>query len=87
VSDEFGDDEPEDAWHPDDAVPIQVDNVLRRVELLLRRKHRLTGDTVPEQLEQLTSLVRKARRRRLLGRELLRADQADEDIDYIRSRL
>jgi hypothetical protein len=31
----FGDDEPEDAWHPDDPVPELVRNLARRVVLLL----------------------------------------------------
>lgn len=31
----FGDDEPEDAWHPDDPVPELLANLARRVILLL----------------------------------------------------
>jgi len=30
------DSEPEDAWHPDDAVMEQLDNIRRRIELLRR---------------------------------------------------
>lgn len=29
------DSEPEDAWHPDDPIPEQVDNIRRRVLLLI----------------------------------------------------
>lgn len=31
---DFGDSEPEDAWHPDDPVPILLDNLRRRLALL-----------------------------------------------------
>lgn len=34
VSD-FGDSEPEDSWHPDDPLPVLVDNIRRRVILLV----------------------------------------------------
>jgi len=34
VSD-FGDSEPEDAWHPDDPIPEQLDNIRRRIILLV----------------------------------------------------
>lgn len=30
----FGDYEPEDAWHPDDPVLVQIDNLLARLLLL-----------------------------------------------------
>lgn len=87
MSDVFGDTEPEDAWDAGDTIPEQVDNLIRRLELLLRRRVRLAGDTVEDQLAQIARLVRSARRRRLIGREIVRADQLDEDIAYIRSRL
>jgi hypothetical protein len=32
---DFGDSEPEDAWHPDDPVPELLDNIRRRVLLLI----------------------------------------------------
>ena len=83
----FGDDEPEDAWDADDSIPEQIANLVRRVELLIHGRVRLTGDSVGDQLDQLAALVRKARRKRLLGREKLRADQVDEDVVFIRSRL
>jgi hypothetical protein len=83
----FGDDEPEDAWDADDTIPEQIANLTRRVELLIHGRVRLTGDSVEDQLDQLAALVRKARRKRLLGRERLRATQVDEDLAYVRSRL
>jgi len=85
VSD-FGDSEPEDAWDAGDTVPEQVRNLIRRVELLVRYPVRVGGDA-RETLAALRRLVRRARRRRLYGRELLRADQIDEDIEFVESRL
>lgn len=32
---DFGDSEPEDAWHPDDPIPEQLDNIRRRIILLV----------------------------------------------------
>jgi hypothetical protein len=32
---EFGDSEPEDSWHPDDPVPELLDNLRRRLLLLI----------------------------------------------------
>jgi len=32
---DFGDSEPEDSWHPDDPVPELLDNIRRRVLLLI----------------------------------------------------
>lgn len=32
---EFGDSEPEDAWHPDDPVPELLENLRRRILLLV----------------------------------------------------
>lgn len=84
---DFGDAEPEDAWHPDDSIVEQVENLIRRAELLLG--HRLTRPgTDPESvLHALAHVVVRVRRRRPHGRELLRVDQLDEDIEYVRSRL
>ena len=31
---DFGDTEPEDAWHPDDHIALQVHNLLQRLDLL-----------------------------------------------------
>jgi len=45
---EFGDSEPEDAWHPDDSVPELVDNLRRRIVLL-----RVSLAGVATQREQL----------------------------------
>jgi len=83
----FGDAEPEDSWHPLDPVAEQLTNLVRRTELLTRQRVR-TGATDPHDvLAALADLVLRARRKRLYGRDLVRADQLDEDIVYVRSRL
>lgn len=83
----FGDSEPEDGWDPDDSVAEQVDNLVRRAELLSRRRVRLAGDGAAATLDALSDIVRRARRKRLYGRDLVRADQLDEDIAFVRGRL
>ncbi len=30
---DFGDSEPEDSWHPDDPVPVLLDNIARRIAI------------------------------------------------------
>lgn len=82
----FGDDEPEDAWHPNDPVIEQLRNLVRRAELLEGRHLRFSGDP-DDVLEALGDLVAKARRRRLNGREIVRVNQLDEDISYVAGRL
>jgi len=34
ADEEFGDSEPEDAWHPEDPLPVLLDNLRRRIALL-----------------------------------------------------
>lgn len=79
----FGDFEPEDAWDRDDDPADQLHNLRRRARLLYLSR------TVPplDTLEQIAAAVTGARVRRLTGRDALRADQLDEDIDYLRGRL
>lgn len=81
----FGDDEPEDAWHPDDDPAVQLDQLRRRALLLW-----IFRPEIPrlETLEDIAAAVRRARRRRdLTARDTLRADQLDEDIAHLRARL
>jgi len=82
----FGDTEPEDAWHPDDTVAEQLQNLVRRTELLTGRRLRLTGEPI-DILDALRDTVRRARRKRLIGREVVRADQLDEDIAHVFTRV
>jgi hypothetical protein len=48
---DFGDSEPEDSWHPDDPVPVLLDNIRRRIILLVIASK--LGDWTPR--EQLRS--------------------------------
>jgi hypothetical protein len=81
----FGDDEPEDAWHPDDDPAVQLDQLRRRAALLWLF-HR---DQPPlNTLDDIADAVRRARDRGdLTPRSRLRADQLDEDIHHLRGRL
>ena len=83
----FGDDEPEDAWHPDDPVDEQVAQLIRRAELLDRRNILIPRGNHVVTLQALAELVALARRRRLTDRDVVRADHLDEDIAHVRNRL
>lgn len=80
----FGDSEPEDAWHPDDPIPILVDNLLRRLDLLdgradLTRRGELV-DELAERLEALAGRIRNTR-------DSLRYVQLVEDLAHVRARI
>lgn len=38
MASDFGDSDPEDAWDPDDPVDVLIDNIRRRVALLVVRR-------------------------------------------------
>lgn len=78
----FGDYEPEDAWDADDPTPVLVTNLFRRLELLEQ-----TGGTAGD-LDELDRRLTPIRNRRgeLTPRELLRLEQLDIDIAYLRNR-
>ena len=82
----FDDYEPEDAWHPDDPPLEQVRNLRRRLALLFSNDAADTFD-LEDELDVLTAAVSIARRRRLTDRDLLRADDLDVDIAYVRTRI
>lgn len=82
----FGDAEPEDSWDIDDSVAEQIQNLVRRAELLTGRRLRLAGEPI-DILDALRETVRRVRRKRLYGRALVRADQLDEDITFVLGRL
>lgn len=83
----FGDDEPEDAWDPGDPVPVLVDDLLRRVELLVGHGVRTGSDDPAATLDAIAHLVEVARRRHLGPHDLERARELDEDIATVRGRL
>ena len=83
----FGDVEPEDAWHPDDALVDLVRNLGRRIALV--------DQLPPPRGTSLRALVaaiadrreRAARRHRLSDRDVLRLEQIAVDLDLVRRRL
>lgn len=80
----FGDSEPEDAWDPGDPVPVLIDNLLRRLDLLdgrpdLSRRSELLGE-LEERLDALAGRTRNARAQ-------LRYAQLVADLTYVRERL
>lgn len=60
---DFGDAEPEDAWHPDDELDEQLANLRRRVALLLA-----VQDRIRERLRQLAEDMEFVQERVLRGR-------------------
>lgn len=85
MSDTFGDTEPEDAWHPDDPVPIQVFNLLRRIDLLDRREDGTFAGVLLLVLEGLIADYQN-RRAGMSPRDQLRVDQLVEDFTLVRER-
>lgn len=81
----YGDTEPEDAWHPDDPVPIQVFNLLRRIDLLDRRSEGTASHLL---LTIIGGLVVDYQNRRdgLSERDQVRVDHLVEDYLHVRSR-
>ena len=83
----FGDDEPEDAWHPDDPVEELVANLDRRLVLLGVRIRERRG-TISERLDEIVDRVDRVRRRPILtDRERERIRQIDEDVAFLRERI
>ena len=78
--------EPEDSWDATDSVAEQIQNLVRRAERLTGRRLRMMGEPI-DVLDTLRETVRRARRKRLYGRELVRADQLDEDITFVVGRI
>jgi hypothetical protein len=79
----YGDSEPEDAWDPDDPIPVLIDNLLRRLDLLDRRPDlSRRGELVGELAERLAALAGRARS----TRDQIRYDQLVEDLAWLEAR-
>ena len=82
---EFGDYEPEDAWQPDDPVPLLIGNLLARLDILDGLPHRRRFvdllDLVEDRLRPWL-----ARRDGLENRAQVRIDQLAEDLAFLRQR-
>jgi len=87
MSDEFvfGDSEPEDAWHPDDPIPILADNLLRRLDIL---DHAQRPRRYAELLDVIEQRLRPWRERQgsLSPRAEVRVAQLIEDLAFLRDR-
>lgn len=77
--------EPEDSWHPDDHIAVQIDNLLRRLDLI---DGQLDLFTRGELIEQIAARVHQLQLHRgsLDGRQRLRLDQLAEDLALVRAR-
>lgn len=81
----FDDSEPEDAWHPDDAIPVLIDNLLRRCALLERTYSTIDRYVMLDDIER--RLTRASYRNNLDERDHTRIEQTRDDVAYIRGLL
>ena len=88
MSDEsvFGDSEPEDAWQADDPIPLQIENLLKRLDVLDQiGSPRGRFGTVLDVIEmRLRPWV--ARKDTLDPRAQVRVEQLVEDLQFLRDR-
>jgi len=88
VSDTF-DWEPEDSWHPDDHIALQIDNLLQRLELLDRHRGNGAGRwrwLIAELDNRLRPFWTDAVNGQLEQRDELRLHQLTEDLEFVRRR-
>ena len=89
MSDFLFEDEPEDQWHPGDAIRDMLDNLSRRAVLLGERRR--VDDTDPELdlLDDLERRIARIRRREhnLDEAQLRRFIYLLEDTAFVRTRL
>ena len=84
----FGDDDPEDAWHPDDPPAELVANLERRAVLLDAAAYQPDPTADPlQRVAVLTALVARWQRMRWSARNLVRLDLLAEDLEHVRRRL
>ena len=81
----YGDAEPEDAWHPDDPVPVLVANLCRRCGQL---GEPVAAATDAERIHEIALAAgRVARRHRELSdRDEVRLALIVEDLEHVRER-
>jgi hypothetical protein len=84
---EFGDAEPEDAWHPLDPADELVDNLHARLEQLGERRVARDDAPLAERLDDIRSRLGRVKLRRLEERERLRTQWLDADIEHVARRL
>jgi hypothetical protein len=86
MSIDFGDAEPEDAWHPDDPVDELLDNLARRLSLLGEMLEVRTRDR-NELAAAIRDALTRVRRRRLTDREEVRVELAEADYAQVLARI
>lgn len=89
MTNNFGDAEPEDAWHPDDPVDVLLDNLSRRCTIL-GEPTQLRGDTSHSVwLNEIEARLHRLRQRREQMTELeqVRVELIEEDVDHLWERL
>lgn len=85
---EFGDHEPEDSWDSSDAIAIQIDNLLKRLDLLdgqVDAAGRWRACIVDLE-HRLRPWIERRNTGQLDPRTELRVDQLVEDIEFVRER-
>ena len=84
---DYGDDEPEDAWHPDDSIAEQVRNLARRMRLLDGGPEpRGTPVVVLDTIRERIIIVIK-HRQKMNDRAIIRLIQLIEDAGFVSRRL
>lgn len=88
MSDEsvFGDHEPEDSWDPGDPVPLLIENLLKRLDLLNGMQGR--RGRLGELLDVVEARLRPWTQRKgtVSARDLVRIEQLEEDLAFLRGR-
>jgi len=79
----FGDYEPEDAWDPGDPLPLLIENLLRRLELLEGAVHPRRYGVLLDEIESRLDVFRNAH---LPERDRVRFEQLMEDLETLRQR-
>ena len=93
MSDEytFNDFEPEDAWHPQDAIPEQIHNLGLRCVLLDKGPRLLEGDDDNTRTAMLKELIARTeaalQQRGISERARLRAYQILDDVELVLARI
>jgi hypothetical protein len=81
----FGDFEPEDSWHPEDPIPILIDNLFRRLALLERDDELVDRRVLLDVIEHRAA--RQRLRRDLSVADLVRLQDLADDLELIRAML
>lgn len=84
---EFGDYEPEDAWDATDAIPNQIDNLLKRLDALQGAESPGRWRPFIVDIEQrLRPFIERRDTGNLSPRDELRVAQLVEDLNFVRER-